>query len=147
MQPTLCSPTDCSLPGSSVHGIFQTRILERVAISYSRDPHDRGLKPASIVPLHFRQIPPLCYLGSPGLRGCGLIQIFTLDLDQADRKQNQTSMFHSGEEPLPGSHTLLQLLQLKTQRRKHLTRNSTGFILQRGAVRIYPAPTTCCQLY
>ena len=26
----------CSLPGSSVHGIFQARILERVAISYSR---------------------------------------------------------------------------------------------------------------
>ena len=27
---------DCSPPGSSVHGIFQARILERVAISYSR---------------------------------------------------------------------------------------------------------------
>ena len=27
---------DCSLPGSSVHGIFQARILEQVAISYSR---------------------------------------------------------------------------------------------------------------
>ena len=29
---------DCSLPGSSVHGIFQARILEWVAISYSRGP-------------------------------------------------------------------------------------------------------------
>ena len=29
-------PMDCSPPGSSVHGIFQARILERVAISYSR---------------------------------------------------------------------------------------------------------------
>ena len=29
-------PMDCSLPGSSVHGIFQARILERVAISFSR---------------------------------------------------------------------------------------------------------------
>ena len=34
--PTLCDPMDCSLPGSSVHGIFQARILEWVAISFSR---------------------------------------------------------------------------------------------------------------
>ena len=30
------TPMDCSLPGSFVHGIFQVRILEWVAISYSR---------------------------------------------------------------------------------------------------------------
>ena len=34
--PTLCNPMDCSLPGSSVHGIPQARIPEWVAISYSR---------------------------------------------------------------------------------------------------------------
>ena len=34
--PTLCNPVDCSLPGSSVHGILQARILEWVAISFSR---------------------------------------------------------------------------------------------------------------
>ena len=33
--PTLCDPMDCSLPGSSVHGIFQARVLEQVAISFS----------------------------------------------------------------------------------------------------------------
>ena len=33
---TLCNPLDCSLPGSSFHGIFQARILEWVAISFSR---------------------------------------------------------------------------------------------------------------
>ena len=32
----LCNPMDCSPPGSSVHGILQARILERVAISFSR---------------------------------------------------------------------------------------------------------------
>ena len=32
-----CDPMECSLPGSSVHGIFQVRILEWVAISWSRD--------------------------------------------------------------------------------------------------------------
>ena len=34
--PTLCDPMDCSLPGSSIHGIVQARILEWVAIFFSR---------------------------------------------------------------------------------------------------------------
>ena len=33
--PTLLDPMDCSLPGSSVHGIFQARVLEWVAIAFS----------------------------------------------------------------------------------------------------------------
>ena len=32
----LCGPTDCSLPGSSIQGIFQARVLEWVAIAFSR---------------------------------------------------------------------------------------------------------------
>ena len=42
--PTLCDPMDCSPPGSSVHGFFQTGILEWVAISFSKGssrPRDR----------------------------------------------------------------------------------------------------------
>ena len=42
---TLCNPMDCSWPGSSVHGISQTRILEWVAISSSRG--EPGIEPAS----------------------------------------------------------------------------------------------------
>ena len=41
---TLCDPMDCSLPGFSVHGIFQARVLEWVATSFSRGsswPRDR----------------------------------------------------------------------------------------------------------
>ena len=34
--PTLCDPTDCSLPGSSIHGIFQAGVLEWAAISFSK---------------------------------------------------------------------------------------------------------------
>ena len=34
--PTLCDPIDCSLPGCSVHGIFQAIVLEWIAISFSR---------------------------------------------------------------------------------------------------------------
>ena len=32
-----CNPADCSLPGSPVHGISQARILEWIAISFSRE--------------------------------------------------------------------------------------------------------------
>ena len=42
--PTLCDPMDCSPPRSSVHGILQARIVETVAISFSREssrPRDR----------------------------------------------------------------------------------------------------------
>ena len=39
--PTLCDPMDCSLPGSSVHGIFQARLLEGVAISFSSGSSQR----------------------------------------------------------------------------------------------------------
>ena len=33
--PTLCDPVDCNIPGSSVHGIFQTRVLEWGASAFS----------------------------------------------------------------------------------------------------------------
>ena len=42
---TLCDPMDCSLPGSSVHGILQARILEWVAIPFSRDLPNPGIEP------------------------------------------------------------------------------------------------------
>ena len=35
--PTLCEPMDCNWAGSSVHGVLQARILEWVAISFSRE--------------------------------------------------------------------------------------------------------------
>ena len=46
---TLCDPMDCGLPGSSIHGIFQARILEWVALSFSGDLPDLGIEPASAV--------------------------------------------------------------------------------------------------
>ena len=53
--PTLGDPMDCCLPGSSVHGILQARILEWVAISSSGDLPDAQIKPV--------------YLASPALVG------------------------------------------------------------------------------
>ena len=45
--PTLCDPMDWSLSGVSVHGIFQARVLEWIAISFSRDLPDPGIEPRS----------------------------------------------------------------------------------------------------
>ena len=47
--PTLCDPKDCSLPGSSVYGIFQARLLEWVAMLSSRGSSRPGIEPASPV--------------------------------------------------------------------------------------------------
>ena len=44
---TLWDPVDCSPPGSSVHGMSQARILEWIAISYSRDLPDPWIEPLS----------------------------------------------------------------------------------------------------
>ena len=41
---TFCDPMDCNLPGPSVHGILQARILEWVAISFSNNMVFRKLK-------------------------------------------------------------------------------------------------------
>ena len=49
LSPTLCHSMDCSLPGSSVHGILQARIMEWVVISFFRglpDPGTEGRSPA-----------------------------------------------------------------------------------------------------
>ena len=58
--PTLCDPIDSSLPGSSVHGIFEARILEWVAISSSRGLPGPGTRPASpvLAGRFFTAVPP-----------------------------------------------------------------------------------------
>ena len=48
---TLCDPLGCSPPGSSVHGVFQERILEWVVISFPTQESNPGL-------LHCRYLPP-----------------------------------------------------------------------------------------
>ena len=64
----ICNLMDCSPPGSSVHGIFQARMLEWVAILFSRgssrprDLLERGVEPASLVSPAFIQ---LYQTGSP----------------------------------------------------------------------------------
>ena len=48
---TLRDPMDCSLPGSSVHGIFQARVLEWGAIAFSFwDPYNANIGVFNVVP-------------------------------------------------------------------------------------------------
>ena len=47
--PTFCDPMDCSPSGSSVHEIFQARILEWIAIPTPGDLCDPGIEPVSLV--------------------------------------------------------------------------------------------------
>ena len=44
---TLCGPMDCSLPGSSVHGIFQAIVLEWIAVSFADLPNPE-IEPTSL---------------------------------------------------------------------------------------------------
>ena len=65
--PTLCNPMDCTLPGSSVHGISQASLLEWVAISFSRgssQPRDWTRVSYKSLALQTDSL-PLSYLGSP----------------------------------------------------------------------------------
>ena len=47
--PTLGDPVDCSLPGSSVHGILQARIVEWVAMPSPENLPDPGMEPTSLI--------------------------------------------------------------------------------------------------
>ena len=52
--PTLCDPRDYSLPGSFVHGILQARILEWVAVAFSRDLPTQGSNTHFLHLLHWQ---------------------------------------------------------------------------------------------
>ena len=47
--PALCDPMDCSLPGSSVHEIFQARLLEWLPLTNPGDIPDLGIELTSLV--------------------------------------------------------------------------------------------------
>ena len=75
--PTLCYPMDHGLPGSSVHGICQARILEWVVMSPSRG--SQGLKPCLSCLLHLQESSlPLVPPGKPCDLGIGLHNRFRI---------------------------------------------------------------------
>ena len=74
---TLRDPMDCSLPGSSIHGIFQARVLEWVAIAFSEKDHTTTTATKSL-----QSCPILCDPtdGSPpGSAVPGILQARTLE--------------------------------------------------------------------
>ena len=89
--PTLCDLMDCSLPGSSVHGILQARILERVAIPFSRgSSQPRDWTHVLLWLLHCRQILHCWATGeakkkswSKFIRNCVCLRIRTEDAPSA----------------------------------------------------------------
>ena len=76
--PTLCDPMDCSLPGSSVHGISQARILEWVAISSSEGSSQprEWTRVSSIAGGFFTTEPPGTFR-APG-SSCWSMQIYSV---------------------------------------------------------------------
>ena len=58
---TLSDPMDCSLPGSSVHGIFQARVLEWVAIAFSPLPTPHPKSPCLPLPHCLQGLPTLLF--------------------------------------------------------------------------------------
>ena len=88
----LCDPMDCSQPGSSVHGILQARILEWVAISFSRassQPRDR----THSFLLCGRILSCLSHQGSP----LSFARIITVHIDRGPQRNSD------GRDPLPPS--------------------------------------------
>ena len=72
--PTLSDPMDCSLPGSSIHGIFKARVLEWVAIAFSAEPPG---KPPKVKVLVTQLCLILCE--SPGSSVHGILQARRLE--------------------------------------------------------------------
>ena len=73
--PILCDPMDYNLPGSSVLGIFQARILEWAAISYSRESSQSRDQTTSLMsPALQVDSLPLSHLGSPNNEQKTMIQ-------------------------------------------------------------------------
>ena len=101
--PTICNPMDCSPPGSFVHGILQARILEWVAISYSRGPSHPGTEPRLLHLQHWQvgSLPlvlQVSYWHSSGQPGsvCGLYPITWVP---GVKRRRLPSAVWSGEEP------------------------------------------------
>ena len=72
LHPTLCSPVDCSPPGSSVQGIFQARILEPFAFPTLGNLPDQGLDMGLLRSLHWQAdslplVPPVAQTERIGL--------------------------------------------------------------------------------
>ena len=93
--PTLRDPMDYSLPGSSIHGIFQARVLEWVAISFSKDSTDTNNRLVSRImfKLPYNCIHFTCYQGNAQNQAIRLQQYVNQELPDVQ------AGFRKGREP------------------------------------------------
>ena len=108
--PTLCDPMDCSPPGSSVHEVFQARILEWIAISFSRGSSGpRDWTQVSYIAGGFFTTAKMAYAAAKSLQLC-------LDSVRPHRQQ-PTSLPRPWDSPGKntgvGCHFLLQCMKVK----------------------------------
>ena len=127
LYPTLCDPLNCSWPGSSIHGIFQSRVMEYVALPAPGDLPGPWIEPTSLRLLHWQADSlPLCLLGSVCVCMCvcvptpagalsrfSHVQLFATLLTVA--QQGPLSREFSSKNTGVGCHALLQMI-LWTQR-------------------------------
>ena len=72
----LCNPTDCILPGSSVHGIFQVRVSDGLPFPTPGDLPIQGLNLSLLHLLHWQADSlPLHQLGNPGFLSARFIEV------------------------------------------------------------------------
>ena len=115
LRPTLCDPMDCSPPGSSVHVTSQARILEWVAISFSKGSSRPGIKPASpaLAGGFITSWPP----GKPCCCCCCSAASIVSDSVPTHRRQ-PTRLPHPWDSPGKntgvGCHFLLQCMKVKS---------------------------------
>ena len=102
---TLSDPVDCSLPGSSVHGILQARILKWVAMPSPGDLPDPGIEPETpVAPALQADSLPLSHQGSPDTTYQTSIVTF---VSRRDKKTSNTFLIYGlliEGLPLVGSH-------------------------------------------
>ena len=92
--PTPSDPMDCSLPGSSVHGIFQARVLEWVAIAFSYCNNQRQIIVAIVQSLNLVQL-----FVTPWTEACEASLSFTIS--------KSLLKLMSTESVMPSSHLIL----------------------------------------
>ena len=91
--PTLCSPMDCSLTGSSVHAILQAKILGWIATPSSEDLPNPGIRPtSSVAPELQADSLPLSHWGSPTVGHIAIITaviMWLFNTDQLDSPKSE----------------------------------------------------------
>ena len=98
--PTLSDPMDCSLPGSSVHGIVQARVLEWVAIAFctsAKTPYQnqQGLQPR-------RRAPPTAQMEGPTGQKSLILQVNAPCVPFLSPQIADSSAWWTGAVPAPG---------------------------------------------